>query len=91
MGCSGYIYGLSVANAMMQNKTLKKVLLICADTYSKYIDKKNKNKYLFSDVALVTIIEKSTTKKFNNFFFNSNGKNFNKIIIKKNQKQKLSF
>lgn len=91
MGCSGYIYGLSVANSMIQNKTLKKVLLICADTYSKYIDKKNKNKYLFSDAASVTILEKSATKKFDNFLFNSDGKNFDKIIINSNSQQKLSF
>ena len=54
MGCSGYIYGLSVANSLIQSNSLNKVLLICADTYSKYIGKKNKNKYLFSDAASAT-------------------------------------
>jgi 3-oxoacyl-[acyl-carrier-protein] synthase-3 len=93
MSCSEYIYGLSVAkaNAMIQNKTLKLFFLICADTYGKYIDKKNKKKYLLSDAASVSILEKSTKKKFDNFLFNSDGKNSDKIIFKSNSKQKLSF
>ena len=36
-GCSGFVYGLSAATAMMQQNALKKVLIVCADTYSKYI------------------------------------------------------
>jgi 3-oxoacyl-[acyl-carrier-protein] synthase-3 len=90
MGCSGYIYGLSVANSLIQSNSLKKVLLICADTYSKYMDNKNKNRFLFSDAASATILQRSKNKRFNNFLFNSDGKKYDKIIIKENNK-KLSF
>ena len=45
MGCSGYIYGLSVADSLIKNGIGKNILLVCADTYSKYIDKKNCYKY----------------------------------------------
>ena len=63
MGCSGYIYGLSVADSIIRSGIGHTVLLICADTYSKYIDEKNNNKYIFSDAASATIVKKSRKKK----------------------------
>ena len=44
-GCSGYIYGLFLANSMIESGHCKNVLLITADTYTKYIipsDKSNR-------------------------------------------------
>ena len=38
-GCSGFVYGLSVASSMIYQQGLKKVLVICADTYTNYISK----------------------------------------------------
>lgn len=91
MGCSGYIYGLSVAKSLIESNVLKKILLVCADTYSKYIDKNNNSKYLFSDAASVTLISKSKKNKFGNFLFNTDGSKFDKIIIRKNQDGKQAF
>lgn len=91
MGCSGYIYGLSVAKSLIESKVLKKILLVCADTYSKYIENNNNNKYLFSDAASVTLISKSEKNKFGNFLFNTDGSKFDKIIIRKNADGKQAF
>ena len=91
MGCSGYIYGLSVAKSLIESNVLKKILLVCADTYSKYIGKSNNNKYLFSDAASATLISKSKNKKFGNFLFKTDGSKYEKIIIRKNKEGKQAF
>ena len=41
LGCSGYIYVLSLANALFKSKQLKKILIITVDTYSKYCKRLN--------------------------------------------------
>src|SRR5471030_1360703 len=36
-GCSGFVYGLSLAKALVETQQVRNVLLITAETYSKYI------------------------------------------------------
>ncbi|MDR1333190.1 MAG: ketoacyl-ACP synthase III [Holosporales bacterium] len=36
--CAGFIYGLSVADSMMQSMNLKNILLIAAETLTKFVD-----------------------------------------------------
>jgi 3-oxoacyl-[acyl-carrier-protein] synthase III len=55
--CSGFIYGLLLANSMIKAGTSKNVLLVNADTYSKYINKRDRStRMLFGDGAAATII-----------------------------------
>jgi len=83
MGCSGYIYGLSVADSLIKNGIGKNILLVCADTYSKYIDKKNTNRFIFSDSASSTLIKQSNKKKIFDFSFFTDGSKHQSIIINK--------
>ncbi len=83
MGCSGYIYGLSVADSIIKSGIGNNILLVCADTYSKYIDDKNTNRYIFSDSASATLIKKCDKKKIYNFSFFTDGSKHQSIIIKK--------
>lgn len=83
MGCSGYIYGLSVADSLIKSGIGSNILLVCADTYSKYIDDKNTNRYIFSDSASATIIKNSKIKKIFDFSFFTNGSKHQSIIINK--------
>ena len=56
-GCSGYIYGLSVASGLIASGNFKKVVLVTVDTYSKYIHPKDKgNLSIFGDAATATLI-----------------------------------
>ena len=81
-GCSGFIYSLYIANSLIKNKTCKNILIINADTYSKFINKNDRStKLLFSDAATATLISKSKRKKIFDSLFGSSGKNFNKLII----------
>ena len=91
MGCSGFIHGLSVATGLIKSKVSKNIALICADTYSHYFSINNKNKFLFSDAASLTIIRNRKKKSIGPFLFGTDGNNFDKIIINRNKKKSLEF
>ena len=91
MGCSGFIHGLSVATSLIKSKVSKNVALICADTYSRYFTKNNKNKFIFSDAASLTLIKNRRKKSIGPFLFGSDGENFDKIIITNNKENNLEF
>ena len=88
MGCSGFLHGLCVSDALISKGIAKKILLICSDTYSKYMNKQNNNKFIFSDAASAIIIEKSKKKKINNFMFGTDGSKHESIIIKHDSNKK---
>jgi 3-oxoacyl-[acyl-carrier-protein] synthase-3 len=57
LGCSGYIYGLGIAKGLIATNSAKSVLLITAETYTKFINPKDKsNKTIFGDAASATLI-----------------------------------
>ena len=57
MGCSGFVYGLSVAKSFMEANGHKKGLLFTCDPYSKIIDPDDFDTALiFGDAATVTLL-----------------------------------
>lgn len=57
LGCSGYVYGLSLAKGLIETGSAKCVLLLTADTYSKSIHPMDKSvRTLFGDGATATAI-----------------------------------
>jgi len=84
MGCSGYIYALKLANSFMHNKK-KYGLIICSDTYTKYIDKNNRScKPIFSDASTSTLLEMSKKKFFKSFDFGVNGGGQKDLMLSNN-------
>jgi 3-oxoacyl-[acyl-carrier-protein] synthase-3 len=64
LACSGYVYGISIARGMIMSGMAKKVLLINADTYSKYIHPDDRStSVLFGDGAAVSIISNSSSSE----------------------------
>ena len=56
LGCSGYVYGLGLAKGLIASNSAKNVLLITAETYSKYIHTDDKsNRTLCGDAATPTL------------------------------------
>ena len=79
LACSGYIYGLAIARALIETCTVKNVLLVTAETYSKYINKRDRStSILFGDAAAVSFINnsESTESRFIDITFASSGKDF---------------
>jgi 3-oxoacyl-[acyl-carrier-protein] synthase-3 len=60
LGCSGYVYGLQLAHALIESQQARCVLLITSDTYSKYIHPGDRTvRMLFGDGAAATLIVSS--------------------------------
>ncbi|RZK73219.1 MAG: hypothetical protein EOO85_17825, partial [Pedobacter sp.] len=69
LGCSGFTYGVNLANALISSGQVGNVLLVTAETYSKFIHPKDKtNRSIFGDAAAATLISK--TEDDNIFKFN---------------------
>ncbi len=57
LGCSGYIYGLAVAKSLVETGVANYVLLITAETYTKYINPLDKStRTIFGDGAAATLV-----------------------------------
>jgi len=73
-GCSGFVYGLSAAVSMIKQCNLKKVLIICADTYTKYIPTNDRtNRPIFADGAAAAIVEDNDSGIIGPFSFFTDG------------------
>jgi len=82
LGCSGYVYGLSVINSLMQTTQTKKALLMVGDVSSTSLNKKDKSTYpLFGDAGTVTALELTESVNNMHFSLNSDGSGFDAIII----------
>jgi len=58
LGCSGYVYGLSIISQFLQNGGFKKGLLLVGDTLSKQCSTLDKSTYpLFGDAGCATALE----------------------------------
>jgi 3-oxoacyl-[acyl-carrier-protein] synthase III len=58
LGCSGYVYGLGLAQGLIETGQASRVLLITAETYSKYLHPRDKSvRTIFGDAAAATLIE----------------------------------
>lgn len=57
-GCSGWIYGLTVAKALVESGQARRVLLLTAETYSKMMHPSDKGtRPIFGDGAAATLVE----------------------------------
>lgn len=82
-GCSGYIYGLSLANALIDSKMMKNVVLITAETYSKHIHEDDKgNISLFGDAATATLISENGDYEILKFSVGTDGEGAKNLIVK---------
>ena len=74
IGCSGFVYGLSVAYSYAQQPGIRKVLLLDGETRSRvYHPKDRKTAFLFGDGGVAALIEKSSNVGASFFSLNSDG------------------
>jgi len=58
LGCSGFVYGLGLAKGLIETGQARKVLLLTAETYSKFINPADRSvRTIFGDGAAATLIE----------------------------------
>ena len=84
LGCSGYIYGLGLAKGLIESNQVKNVLLLTAETYSRYIHPDdNTVRPLFGDGAtatLITAVETDTEGIFG-ITYGTDGSGGNNLIV----------
>ena len=59
-GCSGFVYGLALAKSLVEAGTASCVLLVTADTYSKFLHPRDRTvRTIFGDGAAATLVVRS--------------------------------
>lgn len=82
LGCSGFVYGLSLAKGILSANIAKNVLLVVSETYSKHIHPQDKgNRSIFGDAASATLIDKESLSKIHEFALGTDGSGWDNLII----------
>jgi 3-oxoacyl-[acyl-carrier-protein] synthase-3 len=82
LGCSGFVYGLSLADGLIRSGTARRVLLITAETYSKYIDPTDRSlRTIFGDGAAATLVEASDKPSLGGFVFGTDGSGGDMLLV----------
>lgn len=83
LGCSGYEYGLAVAKGLIASSIASNVLLITAETYTKYIHPEDKgNQTIFGDAATATIISTDGFAEIGEFVLGTDGSGAETLIVR---------
>ncbi len=84
LGCSGYVYGLSMAKALIESNQAKRVLLLTSELYSRYINTNDKSvRTIFGDAATATLLEGKLSPQeiIHSFKFGTDGSGAGNLIV----------
>lgn len=83
LGCSGYVYGLQLAASLIIAKQAHNVLLLTADTYTKYVHPQDRStRPVFGDAATATLISSEGERgKLERFSVGTDGSGKQHIIV----------
>ena len=88
LGCSGFIYALNIASALIKSKEAKNGIIVCADTYTKIISKTNLQcRPIFSDAAAATMVSKSNINKIGPFLLGTDGSGYNALQLEQGKNE----
>ena len=92
LGCSGYVYGLSLAKGLLLGGIARNVLLLTGETYSKFMHPKDKgNRTIFGDAGSATLVSSEGFAEIGNFSLGTDGRGAENLIVKtggmRNRKQ----
>jgi len=87
LGCSGFVYGLSVVKSFMEENNLEYGLLVTAETYSTIINDNDKHtRPLFSDSAAATLVGRNPSLIPQLFTFGTDGSRYDHLILRTSNK-----
>ena len=83
LGCSGFVYGLSLAKGLICANIASNVLLITSETYSKHLLSRDRgNRTIFGDAACATLISTDGFAEICDFRLGTDGRGANNLIVK---------
>lgn len=84
LGCSGFVYALSVAKGFAIANGFQHGLIVTCDPYSKIMDKADGNTVsIFGDAAAATWVSSEGELEVGSFAFGTDGSKFESLIVKK--------
>jgi 3-oxoacyl-[acyl-carrier-protein] synthase-3 len=84
LGCSGFVYGLGLADGLIQAGTARRILLVTAETYSKYIDRADRSlRPIFGDGAAAALIQAAQTPTMVGFRYGTDGRGADTLMVNK--------
>jgi 3-oxoacyl-[acyl-carrier-protein] synthase-3 len=84
LGCSGFVYGLSLADGLIRSGAAKNVLLLTAETYSKYIHPTDRSlRTIFGDGAAATLVTAADEPTLSGFQFGTDGTGADTLLVAK--------
>jgi len=84
LGCSGFVYGLALAGGLIQTGAARRVLLITAETYTKFIHPDDRSlRTIFGDGAAATLIDASEAPALTGFRFGTDGSGADTLLVTK--------
>lgn len=82
LGCSGFIYGLAIADGLIRTGSTQRILLVTAETYSKYIDREDRSlRTIFGDGAAATLIDASLAQSLRAFTYGTDGSGADTLLV----------
>jgi 3-oxoacyl-[acyl-carrier-protein] synthase-3 len=83
LGCSGYVYGLSLAKGLICAGIATNVLLLTGETYNKFLHPKDKgNRTIFGDAATATVVSTEGMAEIGEFSLGTDGSGAENLIVK---------
>ena len=82
LGCSGFVYGLALAGGLIRSEAARRVLLITAETYSKFIHPTDRSlRTIFGDGAAAAVVEASDEPSLGPFVFGTDGRGADTLMV----------
>ena len=83
LGCSGCVYGLAMAKGLIAAGIAKNVLVLTAETYTKYLHPSDKsNRSIFGDGAAACLVSNEGFAKIGEFSLGTDGSGADHLIVK---------
>ena len=83
LGCSGFVYGLSVAKGLVVSGAAKGVLLVTSETYTKLLAPDDRaTRAIFGDGAAATFVDADLAGRIGQFVFGTDGAGAEKLIAR---------
>jgi len=84
LGCSGFVYGLALADGLLRTGSVRRVLLITAETYTKFIHPTDRSlRTIFGDGAAATLIDAAAEPSMRGFCYGTDGSGADTLLMTK--------
>jgi 3-oxoacyl-[acyl-carrier-protein] synthase-3 len=82
LGCSGFVYGMAMAEGLIRCGAARTILLLTAETYSKYIGEDDRSlRTIFGDAAAATLVQATEEESVRAFQFGTDGSGADTLLV----------